>query len=65
MSIDQMKFKENIYNIKNSKFLFMNAKDVITLINLKSEKKVYFINTSINFSNSIILTSRTKSVKMS
>ncbi len=65
MSIDQMKFKEYMYSIKNSKFLFMNAKDVVTLIDLRSEKKVYFMNTSINFLNSIILTSRTESVKMS
>jgi len=65
MLIDQMKFKEYMCSIKNDKFLFMNAKDVIAFIDSRSEKKVYFMNTSINLSNSIILTSRTESVKMS
>ena len=65
MLIDQMKFKEYMCSIKNDKFLFMNAKDVIAFIDSRSEKKVYFMNTSVNLSNSIILTSRTESVKMS
>ncbi len=65
MSINQIKFQKYMCSIKNDKFLFMNAKDIIILINLRSEEKIYFMNISINLSNSIILISRTKSVKMS
>ncbi len=67
MSIDQMKVKKYTCSIKNNKFQFMNAKNVIAFIDLRNEEKVYFMNTSINFLNFqlIILTSRTKLVKMS
>ncbi len=67
MSIDQMKVKEYTCSIKNDKFQFMNSKNIIALIDLRNDVKAYFMNTSINSSNSrlIILTSRTKSVKTS
>ncbi len=52
MSINQMKVKEYMCSIKNNEFRFMNFRDVITLIDLKNDKKEYFVNTSINSSNS-------------
>ncbi len=52
MSVDQMKVKEYTCSIKNDEFHFMNFKDVITFINLRNDEKAYFMNTSINFSNS-------------
>ncbi len=51
MSIDQMKVKKYTCSIKNNKFQFMNAKNVIAFIDLRNEEKVYFMNTSINFLN--------------
>ncbi len=67
MSVDQVKVKEYTCSIKNDKFRFMNSKSVITLIDLRNDVKAYFVNTSINLSNSrsVILTSRTESIKMS
>ncbi len=67
MSVDQMKVKEYTCSIKNDKFRFMNSKNVVVLVDLRNDAKAYFVNTSINFSNfrSIILTSRTESVKTS
>ncbi len=67
MSVDQMKVKEYTCSIKNDKFQFMNSKNIVTLVDLKNDVKAYFVNTSINFSNSrlITLTSRTESVKTS
>jgi len=52
MSINQMKVKEYMCSIKNNEFRFMNFRDVITLIDLKNDEKEYFVNTSINSSNS-------------
>ncbi len=67
ISVDQVKVKEYTCSIKNDKFRFMNSKSVITLIDLRNDVKAYFVNTSINLSNSrsVILTSRTESIKMS
>ena len=67
MLINQMKVKEYTCSIKNNEFWFMNSKNVITFIDLRNNVKVYFMNTSINFSNSwlIILISKTESIKTS
>ncbi len=67
MSVDQMKVKEYTCSIKNDKFRFMNSKNIVALIDSRNDAKVYFVNTSINLSNSrsVILTSRIESVKMS
>ena len=67
MSVNQMKVKEYTCSIKNNKFRFMNSKNVVILIDLRNDARAYFVNTSINLSNSrsVILTSRTESVKAS
>jgi len=65
ISINQMKVKKYICDIKNNKFQFMNSKSVVVLIDLKNEKRVYFINTLFIFLKSVILTSSLKSVKIS
>jgi len=66
MSVDQMKVKENTCSIKNDEFRFMNSKNVVALIDLRNDKKAYFVNTSINLSNSQVnLTSSSESVKTS
>ena len=67
MSVDQVKVKEYTCSIKNDKFRFMNSKNVVALIGSRNDARVYFVNTSINLSNSrsVILTSRTESIKMS
>jgi len=66
MSVDQMKVKEYTCSIKNNEFRFMNFRDVVALIDSRNNEKAYFINTSINLSNSRVnLTSSSESVKMS
>ncbi len=67
MSVDQMKVKDYTCSIKNGKFRFMNSKNIVALIDSRNDAKAYFVNTSINLSNSrsVILTSRIESVKMS
>ncbi len=67
MSVNQVKVKEYTCSIKNGKFRFMNSKSVIALIDSRNDAKAYFVNTSINSSNSqsVTLTSRTESVKTS
>ncbi len=67
MSVDQMKVKEYTCSIKNDKFRFINSKSVVVLIGSRNDARAYFVNTSINLSNSrsVILTSRTESVKAS
>ena len=66
MSVDQMKVKEYTYSIKNDEFRFMNSRDVVVLIDSRNDEKVYFVNTSINLSNSWVnLTSSSESVKTS
>ncbi len=67
MSVDQVKVKEYTCSIKNDKFRFMNSKNVVALIGSRNDARAYFVNTSINLSNSrsVILTSRTESVKTS
>jgi len=66
MSVNQMKVKEYTCSIQNDKFLFMNFMNAVSFIDLRNNEKVYFINTSINFSNfqSVTLSSRIyKSIK--
>ena len=66
MSVDQMKVKEYTCSIKNDKFRFMNSRNVVVLIDLKNDEKVYFVNISINLSNFWVnLTSSSESVKTS
>ncbi len=66
MSVDQMKVKEYTCSIKNNEFRFMNFRDVVALIDSRNNEKAYFMNTSINLSNSRVnLTSSSESVKMS
>ncbi len=67
MSVNQMKVKEYTCSIKNNKFRFMNSKNVVILIDLRNDARAYFVNTSINFSNSrsVTLTSRTELIKTS
>ena len=66
MSINQMKVKEYTCSIKNDEFRFMNSRDVVVLIDLRNDEKAYFVNTSINLSNSQVnLTSSSKSIKTS
>ena len=66
MLIDQMKVKEYTCSIKNNEFRFMNSRNVVVLIDLRNDEKAYFVNTSINLSNSQVnLTSSSKSVKTS
>jgi len=66
MSVDQVKVKEYTYSIKNDEFRFMNSKDVVVLIDSRNDEKAYFVNTSINLSNSRVnLTSSSESVKTS
>ena len=65
MSVNQMKVKKYTYSIKNDEFHFMNFRSIITLINLKNDKKAYFVNTSINLLNfQVNLISSSKSVKI-
>ncbi len=52
MLIDQMKVKKYTCSIKNDEFRFMNFKSVIILIDLRNNERAYFVNTSINLSNS-------------
>ena len=66
ISVDQMKVKEYTCSIKNDEFRFMNFKDDVALIDLRNDDRAYFMNTSINLSNSWVnLTSSSKSVKTS
>ena len=61
-----MKVKKYTCSIKNDEFHFMNFRSIITFINLKNDKKAYFVNTSINFLNfQVNLISSSKSVKIS
>ncbi len=66
MSVDQMKVKEYTCSIKNDEFRFMNSRNVFVLIDSRNDEKAYFVNTSINSSNSWVnLTSSSESVKTS
>ncbi len=66
MSVDQMKVKEYMCSIKNNEFRFMNSRDVVALIDSRNDEEAYFMNTSINLSNSWVnLTSSSESVKTS
>jgi len=65
MSVDQMKVKEYTCSIKNDRFRFMNSKNVVVLTDSRNEEKVYFVNTSLISSKSVILTSSSESVKTS
>ncbi len=52
MLVNQMKVKKYTCSIKNDEFRFMNFRNVIALIDLKNDEEAYFVNTSINSSNS-------------
>jgi len=52
MSVDQMKVKEYMCSIKNNEFRFMSSRDVVALIDSRNDEEAYFMNTSINLSNS-------------
>ena len=40
MSINQIKVKKYTCSIKNNKFQFMNAKSIITFVDLRNKEKV-------------------------
>ncbi len=66
MSVDQMKVKEYTCSIKNDEFRFMNSRSAVALIDSRNDEEAYFVNTSINLSNSWVnLTSSSESVKAS
>jgi len=61
MSVGQVEAKGYTCSIKNGKFRFMNTRGAVALIGSRNDEEAYFVNTSINPSNSrsVILTSRT------
>lgn len=43
-----MKIKDYNCNIRNNKFLFINAKNAVVLVDSRNDKRVYLVNISNN-----------------